>query len=413
MRGKEKLRRVAAKGRVWRYEARRMRGGRFFVQKERRRAGIALLIFGFLWLNVKCYDVLFVPEIDDAIELMQAAVNRTSAGSEREQPEKKIDFVMTEGEKEEYGTEGQQEILTVEYKEEDTAILTVNRLVGEIPEIHEPEQEVKETVQPRITEKICVADVLKERFGALNKIRFQDFISNYYIVDPSTKAVESDFKIETLVGKKVSIKKTDQPQILIYHTHGSEAFADSRPGKTEDTVIGAGELLAGYLREEYGFSVIHVTDVFDRKADGSDDRNNAYNNTLPVIREVLEENPTIEVIIDLHRDSGEARRTTVNGQSMAKIMLFNGLCRTVDGPITYYSNSNLTGNLAFSLQTQVTGNELFPGLMHRIYLKSYRYNMQLMDKYLLVELGTQKNTTAEAMASMKPFAEILAAVLTE
>ena len=51
--------------------------------------------------------------------------------------------------------------------------------------------------------------------------------------------------------------------------------------------------------------------------------------------------------------------------------------------------------------------------MHRIYLKSYRYNMHLKERYLLVELGTQKNTTAEAMASMKPFAEILAAVLSE
>ena len=92
-------------------------------------------------------------------------------------------------------------------------------------------------------------------------------------------------------------------------------------------------------------------------------------------------------------------------------MLFNGLCRTKDGPITYYSNPNLPGNLAFSLHLQITGNELYPGLMHRNYLKSYRYNMHLKEKYILVELGTHKNTVAEAKAAMIPFAETIATVL--
>ena len=116
-------------------------------------------------------------------------------------------------------------------------------------------------------------------------------------------------------------------------------------------------------------------------------------------------------MIDLHRDSGEARTSVIDGVSTAKVMLFNGLCRTKDGPISYYNNPNLQGNLAFSLHLQVTGNELYPGLMHRIYLKSYRYNMHLKEKYILVELGTHKNTVAEAKAAMIPFAENVATVL--
>ena len=414
---------MVAKGRVYRYQTRKMRGGKQFLQREKRRGAIAILIFCAVWLNVKCYEGLYVQELDAAVGMLQTAFLDKSVKERRIR-------TKTESEEQSVNESFDNEILLVEYQKEEESVLAVSRQVGKLPKFQEEtkqeetkkeetkQEEKQETAPPAEQnnakpQKIDVKEVLLERFGSLKTVRFQDFISNYYVVDASTKAVEADFPIERLAGKNVSIKKKNQPQILIYHTHGSEAFSDSRPGKTEDTVIGAGELLAKYLREDYGFQVIHVTEVFDRKPDGRDDRDNAYNNTLPVIRKVLEENPGIEVVIDLHRDSGEARRATINGKGMAKIMLFNGLCRTKDGPISYYSNQNLTGNLAFSLQTQVTGNELFPGLMHRIYLKSYRYNMHLKERYLLVELGTQKNTTAEAMASMKPFAEILAAVLSE
>lgn len=428
MRGKGKLRRFFAKGRAWRYQMRgagsfgrrRRQRGSDFLKRERQRGALALLLAAAVLLNVKCYPYLFVPELDSSVEAVREAMAVVTAkeGEEvKEEAKEEKQAAETESKNVEAAADGnfdEDGTVMVEHQGGYGGILSVGRLTGELPRFVQPKDtmEKEQGSQPRPSEKINVAAVLEERFGNLKKVRFQDFISNYYIVDPSTKAVEADFPITTLASKKVTVKRSDQPQILIYHTHGSEGYIDSRPGMAEDTVIGAGNVLAQYL-ETYGFHVIHVTEVFDRKADGSDDRNNAYNNTLPVIRKILAENPGIEVVIDLHRDSGEARRATVNGQTMAKIMLFNGLCRTKDGPISYYSNENLTGNLAFSLQTQVTGNEMFPGLMHRIYLKSYRYNMNLMEKYLLVELGTQKNTTAEAMAAMKPFAEILAAVLTE
>ena len=252
---------------------------------------------------------------------------------------------------------------------------------------------------------------MEDRFGDLESVSFRNFLLNYYIEDVSTSATQDLFDIQTLLNYDLTIEKEEKPQILIFHTHGSEGYADSRSGETEDTVIGVGELLAKELRETYGYNVIHETTVFDRKADGSDDRNNAYNNALPVITGILEEHPSIEVVIDLHRDSGDARTSVIDGVSTAKVMLFNGLCRTKDGPIYYYSNENLQGNLSFSLHLQVTGNELYPGLMHRIYLKSYRYNMHLKEKYLLVELGTHKNTVAEAKAAMAPLAHALATVL--
>ena len=295
-----------------------------------------------------------------------------------------------------------EEVLSVQYAEGIPELLLVSRMEGEIPEY-----------VPVVTVPagIGVREVLEDRFGNLSEVSFLDFFSNYYIEDSSTEAVPDLFDPEVLAAYECAVEKKDSPQILIFHTHGSEGYADSRPGVTEDTVIGAGEILAKELRETYGYEVIHETTVFDRKEDGSDDRNNAYNNALPVITSILKKYPSVEVVIDLHRDSGEARTSVINGVSTAKVMLFNGLCRTKDGPVTYYSNKNLQGNLAFSLHLQVTGNELYPGLMHRIYLKSDRYNMHLKEKYTLVELGTQKNTVAEAKAAMIPFAETIATVL--
>lgn len=295
-----------------------------------------------------------------------------------------------------------EEVLLVRYASLSDGYLQVSHAAGDVPEYVKREPEA---------EPVFVKEILEQRFGDLETVEFRSFLTNYYIEDVSTKATEDLFDPVTLASYDFSTEKSEEPQILIFHTHGSEGYADSRDGVSADTVIGAGEVLAEELREVYGYNVIHETTVFDRKADGTDDRNNAYNNALPVITEILETYPGIEVIIDLHRDSGEARTSVINGVSTAKVMLFNGLCRTKDGPITYYSNPNLTGNLAFSLHLQITGNELYPGLMHRIYLKSYRYNMHLKEKYMLVELGTHKNTVAEAKAAMPLFAKTIATVL--
>lgn len=295
-------------------------------------------------------------------------------------------------------------VLLIQYAGEEQEVLLMKKVDGKIPEKKKISNEIQ---------KIDVKTVLEERFGNTSEIPFTSFLSNYYIEDVSTKATEENFDIDNMLNADLTIEKNEKPQILIFHTHGSEGYVDSRSGVSEDTVVGAGELLASVLQEEYGYHVIHEKTLFDRTKEGKDDRNNAYNNALPVITSILEQYPSIEVVIDLHRDSGSARTSEINGVKTAKVMLFNGLCRTKDGPISYYSNENLGENLAFSLHLQVTGNELFPGLMHRIYLKSYRYNMHLKGKYLLVELGTNNNTVAEAKAAMRPFAKVLSTVLSK
>ncbi len=246
----------------------------------------------------------------------------------------------------------------------------------------------------------------------LEQLKDLDFlVRNFYIVDPATKVTESLFDGEELISKDMTIKQTNEaPQILIYHTHSQEAYLDSRKNKKEDTVVGVGTYLAKILEEDYGYNVIHDTSEYDL-INGVLDRDVAYNQAKDGISKILEDNPTIEVVIDLHRDSPDARKTIINGEETAQIMLFNGLSRDQNGPITHLDNPNLQDNLAFSLQLQLKSKELYPGLFYKNYLKEYRFNLHVRPKSILMELGTQYNTLESAMNAMPPFAEVLDAVL--
>ncbi|MBO5353690.1 MAG: stage II sporulation protein P [Lachnospiraceae bacterium] len=256
----------------------------------------------------------------------------------------------------------------------------------------------------------ALKDIIGKKYFKEDLTRLDYLRDTFYIVNSTTRMTEEEFDVEYFLEADLSVEKSEEPQILIYHTHASEGFVDSRPGVTEDTVIGAGDLLAQFLEEKYGYNVIHDTTVFDMK-NGKDNRSYAYNDAQPHIMALLEKYPTIEVVIDLHRDAGDKRVTTIDGKKVAKVMLFNGLCRTTQGKLVNQTNENLADNLAFSFQMKLIGDEMYPGLMHRIFLKDYRYNMHLMERYLLIELGTNMNTVEEAKNAMEPLADVLAQVL--
>ena len=236
-------------------------------------------------------------------------------------------------------------------------------------------------------------------------------VRTFYVVDASTTINEAIFDGEKLMSKDMTLKQgNEKPQILIYHTHSQEAFSDSRKGKVEDTVVGVGRYLTEILEDEYGYNVIHDETTYDI-VNGSLDRNVAYSQAEDGISAILKDNPSIEVIIDLHRNSGEAKSIMIDGKKTAQVMLFNGLSRDQNGPITYLDNPNLQDNLAFSLQLQLESVSEYPGFFKKNYLKSYRYNLQLRPKSLLIELGTAQNTVDEAKNAMPPFAKILDKVL--
>ena len=238
----------------------------------------------------------------------------------------------------------------------------------------------------------------------------EELIKQFYTVDSTTAVTEDLFQIDTLKNYNCKVnKEVEGPQILIYHTHSQEAFANSEAGKEEDTILGAGAVLATYL-EEYGFQVYHHKGKYDLKK-----RDYAYSESLPEIKKILEENPTIQVVIDLHRDAvAEDTKliTTLQGRQVAKVMFFNGLSRTSSqGDISYLENPYLQENLAFSFQMKAACDEYYPGFARSIYLRAYRYNMHLCPKTLLVELGAQTNTVEEIQGALAPLAHVLSMVL--
>lgn len=236
-------------------------------------------------------------------------------------------------------------------------------------------------------------------------------LRTFYIVDPSTSVTAQQIDPVRMLEMDFSIdQKEHGPQILIYHTHSQEAFADSVVGDESTTIVGAGEYLAQILEECYGYEVLHYTESFDTRQ-----HNYAYSYAEPVIEEILRENPSIQVVIDLHRDEmaeGTRLVTDINGRPTAQFMFFNGLSYLNElGHISYLYNPNLLENLAFSFQMQLIANMYYPGLARRIYLKGYRYNMHLTGQYLLIELGAQNNTVEEIHNACYPLADILDRVL--
>lgn len=249
----------------------------------------------------------------------------------------------------------------------------------------------------------------------INLEKLQDFdylVQNFYQIDSTTTIDSSQLNVDALLGKDLRLTHdASTPQILIYHTHSQEGYADSTEGDSSTTVVGVGEYLTKLLTEQYGLSVIHHTGEYD-----VGDRDHAYSNAAPAVEQLLADNPTIEVVIDLHRDGvREDTRlvTEQNGVQMAQIMFFNGLSRTTStGDIDYLYNPYIADNLAISFQMQLKAAEYYPNLTRRIYLKGYRYNMHYCPKTLLIEVGAQTNTVQEAMNAMVPLADILNKVLT-
>lgn len=249
--------------------------------------------------------------------------------------------------------------------------------------------------------------------------KFQDFdfiMSNFYTVDKTTSIDSEQLNAPALLEMDMRMQgSNEQPQILIYHSHSQEGFIDSVPGAPSTTIVGVGDYLTALLQDTYGYNVIHVTDTFDI-VDGKLDRDKAYTYAQERISQILEENPSVEVVIDLHRDGvAENKRlvTNIDGKETAKIMFFNGLSRTKkNGEISYLPNPYIQENLAFSLQMMLEAKKYYPDIARTIYLRGYRYNLHLRPKALLVECGAQTNTVQEEMNAMEPLADILNKVLT-
>lgn len=317
-----------------------------------------------------------------------------------------------------YGIVEQQGTQNPEEDETTCRTLTTEDLISEELLLPQPEETQQTALIPESVETTAVTALSNFR-PAVQQVQidrtqladYETLVRNFYAIDANTMAGSDQLSVEKLLGMDMTLpQEGDGPQILIYHTHSQEAFADSVPGDVNTGIVGVGECLTKILTEQYGYRVLHNTGQYDVET-----RDNAYSRALPAVEQILAENPSIQVIIDLHRDevAEETKLVTdIQGRPTARFMFFNGLSRTrKTGDIDYLANENQEANLAFSFQMQLKAAEYYPGLTRRIYLKGYRYNMHLRPRTLLVELGAQNNTVEEAINACDPLAHILDMVL--
>ena len=244
---------------------------------------------------------------------------------------------------------------------------------------------------------------------------FEYLVSNFYTVDSVTYINPSELNASELLGKDLRIDlSTGGSKILIYHTHSQETFVDS-DNDPSTSIVGIGRYLTEILNNKYKIPTMHHEGVYDL-INGKLDRSEAYEFAKPEVEQILAKNPSIEVVIDLHRD-GVADTThlvtEINGKPTAQIMFFNGLSRTrVNGDLVGMANPYLQDNLAFSLQMKIAAETKYPGFARRNYLRGYKYNMDLMPRMLLIEAGAQTNTVEEMRNAMEVLADLLNSVLT-
>ena len=245
---------------------------------------------------------------------------------------------------------------------------------------------------------------------------FDFLMSKHYTVPSRAKVIESDLVAEEMLAQDMTLKTDNsKPQILIYHTHSQEGFVDSIQGDDSTSIVAVGAYLAKILSEVYGYNVIHCTEHFDIKG-GSLDRSKAYTYAEYTVEQILQDNPSIEVVLDIHRDGlkegADKLVTNINGKDTAKIMFFNGVSRSSEsGDIDYLYNRYRKDNLAFSFQLKLMALQCYPEFTRRNYIDAYQYNLHLRPKSVLIEVGAQNNTLQEELNAMEVLAEVLHRVI--
>ncbi len=206
------------------------------------------------------------------------------------------------------------------------------------------------------------------------------------------------------------------PQILIIHTHGTEAYLPM-PGETYDasdpyrttdaahSVIRVGDVLAEEL-EACGLRVVHDRELYDYPSYAG-----SYTRSGAAVERWLAEYPGIAVVIDLHRDAVGTDQVIyktcaqVSGPQAAQVMLVVG---TGENGLEH---PNWRDNLKLALALQAAADSLSPTLTRPIHLAPERYNQHLTAGSLILEVGTNGNTLSEAERAARLFAAAAGPVL--
>lgn len=213
-----------------------------------------------------------------------------------------------------------------------------------------------------------------------------------------------------LMGMALSFGET--PTVLIVHTHTSEAYAESEGARSTDNsknVVRIGEVLGKELKRQ-GVNVVHDTTRNDYPS-----YNGSYNKALGVIEKNILKNPSIEIVLDIHRDYAEQKNngesvqlkpvTKIGGENVAQVMFVVG---TDANGLTH---PDWKHNLSFAVKIQSELEKIAPKVARPINLRRERFNQHKTGGSLIVEMGTAGNTVSENERAAVYVARALASVL--
>ncbi len=230
---------------------------------------------------------------------------------------------------------------------------------------------------------------------AVKAVNLSALSGTYTQVDGTAVANATDFDVSDLLSQGISIPKftKGKPAILIYHTHTTECYRNNQ-GLTNSTdernnVVAVGEAMAKVFRDA-GYETIHLTDIFNR------DFNQSYATSRATVEKVLKENPTIQVVLDVHRDSISNEGvdyypvTKVDGKEAAQVML---VCGTDAKGLPH---PNWRRNFTYALVLSRKMGALYGELSRPVNLRRDRFNTHFTDYTLLLEVGSSANTVEQA-----------------
>lgn len=213
---------------------------------------------------------------------------------------------------------------------------------------------------------------------------------------------------KTGVGKeKPKQKKTaadnGKPRVLIYHTHATESYLPSSQGnyhvvQEENTVRDAGNVLAGVL-EENGIGVIHDKTLHDNPSYDA-----SYSRSFETVKALLKKYPTIECIIDLHRDATPA-------ETAGPVQRVGGKNCAVYSYVLSNTTDTCDENRAFLGKLNAVAQKNYEGYTGNVLERPYWYNQELSGKSILIEMGNNRNNIREVRRCAEIFGHILSEAL--
>ena len=232
--------------------------------------------------------------------------------------------------------------------------------------------------------------------------------------------IKSNCSLEPDVGKLITQPLSwdltaAEPTVLILHTHATESYKKSAGEQYQESsayrtldedynMVSIGDHLTKLL-EKGGVEVIH-----DRTLHDYPSYSGSYSHARKSIAAYLEENPSIRLVLDLHRDASDdysnqmRTQAWVNGKSSAQLML------VVGSNGTGLKHPDWEQNLALGLKLHTQCQRIAPGIMRYVNLRGQRFNQDLSTGALIVEVGAAGNTHAEALTAIEVLAEAILAL---